>query len=58
MSVDRLEDILGELGRGDEIAVAERLQAEALALATLLDDLPGDDERLTPRAGSGAARRD
>lgn len=47
MSASRLEDILGELGRGDEIAVAERLKAEALALAALLDDLPGDDEQLT-----------
>lgn len=47
MSADRREDILGELGRGDEIAVAERLKAEAVASATLLDDLPGDDAQLT-----------
>lgn len=47
MTADRLEDILGELGRGDEIAVAERLKAEAVASATLLDDLPGDDAHLT-----------
>ena len=48
MSADPLNQILGELGRGDEIAVAERLKAEAVALATLLDDLPGDDGQLTP----------
>lgn len=48
MSADRLEDILGELGRGDEVAVAERLKAEAVGLATLLEDLPGEDGQLTP----------
>jgi hypothetical protein len=47
MSADRLGDILGELGRGDEIAVAERLKSEAVALAAVLDDLPGDDRQLT-----------
>lgn len=47
MSADRRREILEELGRGDEIAVAERLKAEAVALAALLDDLPGDDRQLT-----------
>lgn len=47
MSADRRAEILAELGRGDEVAVAERLKAEAIALATRLDDLPGDDGQLT-----------
>jgi hypothetical protein len=47
MSADRLRDILDELGRGDEIATAERLKSEAVALAAVLDDLPGDDRQLT-----------
>lgn len=47
MSAGPLDQILGELGRRDEIAVAERLKAEAAALATMLDDLPGEDGQLT-----------
>lgn len=47
MSADRRREILEELGRGDEIAVAERLKAEAVALTAVLDDLPGDDRQLT-----------
>jgi hypothetical protein len=47
VSADRRREILEELGRGDEIAVAERLKAEAVALAAVLDDLPGDDRQLT-----------
>jgi hypothetical protein len=47
LSGERRAEILGELGRSDEVAVAERLKAEAFALAELLDNLPGDDGRLT-----------
>jgi hypothetical protein len=47
VSVEIRREILAELGRGDEIAVAERLKAEAVTLTTLLDDLPGDDRQLT-----------
>jgi hypothetical protein len=47
VSADRRREILEELGSGDEIAVAERLKAEAVALAAVLDDLPGDDRQLT-----------
>jgi hypothetical protein len=47
LSADRRSEILGELGGGDEIAVAERLKAEAVALAAVLDNLPGDDRQLT-----------
>ena len=47
MSADVLREILGELGRDDEVAVAERLKASAGELAALLGDLPGDDGRLT-----------
>ena len=37
-------EILEELGRGDEIAVAERLNwTEAITPTEVLDDLPGDD---------------
>lgn len=46
MSAERRRKILDELGRGDEIAVAERLKAEALAFAALLNDLHGDDGQL------------
>lgn len=47
MSVNRRSDILHELGRGDEVAVAERLRAEAVTLAAAIDDLPGADGQLT-----------
>jgi hypothetical protein len=47
VSADRRREILDELGRGDEIAVAERLKDEAVAFAGLLDDMPGDDGQLT-----------
>lgn len=47
MSAAVLHEILSELGRGDEVAVAERLKASAGDLAALLSDLPGDDARLT-----------
>lgn len=47
MSADVLTETLTELGRADEIAVAERLKTAAVQLAALLADLPGDDGRLT-----------
>lgn len=47
MNPDRRAEILAELGRGDEVVVAERLKGEAVALAALLDNLPGDDRQLT-----------
>ncbi len=47
MSADVLSETLAELGRGDEIAVAERLKTAAVELASLLDDLPGDNGKLT-----------
>jgi len=46
MSTDTLREILDELGRADEVAVAERLKASACDLAALLADLPGDDGAL------------
>lgn len=48
MSGEVRPEILAELGRGDQIAVAERVKAEGVTLTTLLDDLPGDDRQLTP----------
>jgi hypothetical protein len=47
VSADPFREILAELGRGDEVAVAERLKTVAAELAALLDDLPGDDGQLT-----------
>lgn len=47
MSADAHAEVLAELGQGDEIAVAERLKREAVDLAALLRDLPGDDRALT-----------
>lgn len=47
MSADVFAETLAELGRGDEIAVAERLKTAAIELASLLDGLPGDDRQLT-----------
>lgn len=48
MSADVLHEVLGELGRGDEVAVAERLKANADGLVSRLGNLPGDDRELTP----------
>lgn len=47
MSTDLHSNILEELGRGDEIAVAERVKAEAAALTAVLEDLPGNDAQLS-----------
>lgn len=47
MSADIVSETLADLGRGDEVAVAERLKAAADELRSLLDDLPGDDGQLT-----------
>jgi hypothetical protein len=47
MSADPLSEILAELGRGDEVAVAERLKTVAFELGALLDDLPDEDGQLT-----------
>jgi hypothetical protein len=47
MSADSFREILTELGRNDEVAIAERLKTAAAELTALLDDLPGDDGPLT-----------
>lgn len=47
MSAETLSEILAEFGRGDEVAVAERLKAAAAELASLLADVPGNDGQLT-----------
>jgi hypothetical protein len=45
---DQRAAILVELGRADEVAVAERLKTAVNAMADRLFDLPGDDGPLTP----------
>ena len=47
MGIELRSEILAELGRNDEVAVAERLKSEAVNLADLLSNLPGDDRQLT-----------
>jgi hypothetical protein len=47
VSADTRSEILAELGRGDEVAVAERVKSAAHELAQLLDELPGNDNALT-----------
>lgn len=51
MGADLKAEILAELGRGDEVAVAERLKAAAVALASVVDRVdeavPEGRERLT-----------
>ena len=47
MAADLKGEILKELGRGDEIAVAERMKAAAVALASGIDRL----EEAVPKAG-------
>jgi hypothetical protein len=47
MAADLKAEILAELGRGDEVAVAERLKAAAVALASGIDGL----DEAVPEAG-------
>jgi hypothetical protein len=47
MSADPFSETLAELGRADEVSVAERLKVVATELAALLEELPGDDRQLT-----------
>ena len=47
MSSPEFAEVLAELGRGDEVAVSERLKAAAAALASTIDELPAIDGQLT-----------
>ena len=57
MSTDRRAHILAEVGRGEEVAVAERLKAEAVAFAAVLDDPPATTASSPASASMSCSRR-